>query len=467
MASEKLNQKKENFAKWYEEVVKKAKLCDYSKIHGIYAIMPYGYEIWEKISTAFDSLIKKDGVKNAYFPLFVTESELKKEAEHFKGFIPEVAWLQEKSGEERIAIRPTSEAIMYPFFSKWIESYRDLPIRINQWCNVVRWEIKMTHPFIRSREFLWQEGHTAHASAEEAKEEALRALKRYKEFVEEYLALEVIDGRKPESEKFPGAEITYTFEILMPDGKALQLGTSHFLSQNFSKAFGIKFKKKDGSYDFVYQTSWGITTRLIGAIVAIHGDDKGLVLPPRIAPIQAIIIPTKIEKEVVDFCKDLEKRLKEKGIRVEVDIDDKHSFGWKLNHYDLIGVPLKIEVGKKEVSEKEITVVKRNDLKKLKIKIDELFKVNEILEEIQREMFEKAKEYLKERIAEARSKEEIKENLAKAKICKISWCESEECEKELSKEFSLRVITNEKPFEEKCVCGRKAKSTLYLASSAY
>jgi prolyl-tRNA synthetase len=466
MVSEKLTQRKENFAKWYEEVVKKAKLCDYSNIHGIYVIMPYAYEIWENISKNFDFLLKEDGVKNAYFPLFVTESQLKKEAEHFKGFIPEVAWLEEKSGEEKIAIRPTSEAIMYDFFSKWIESYRDLPLKINQWCNIVRWEIKMTHPFIRSREFLWQEGHTAHATAQEAEEYAFKALNRYKKFVEEYLALEVISGRKPESEKFPGAETTYTFEIVMPDGKALQLGTSHFLSQNFSKAFNIKFKTKEGNYDFVYQTSWGITTRLIGAIIAVHGDDKGLVLPPKIAPLQVVIIPTKNEKHLLDFAKEIEKKLLGK-VRVKVDEDSLHSFGWKLNHYDLLGIPIKIEIGEKEMNEKELTVVKRNDLAKIRIKVDEIEKIPKILEQVQAEMFEKAKAYLKEKIMEAKSYKELEKNLKEGKMCKISWCESKECEEELSKNFSLRVITDEKHFSEKCICGKEAKSVLYITNSAY
>jgi prolyl-tRNA synthetase len=466
MVSEKLTQRKENFAKWYEEVVKKAKLCDYSNIHGIYVIMPYGYEIWENISKNFDLLLKKDGIKNAYFPIFVTESQLKREADHFQGFVPEVAWLEKKSGEEKIALRPTSEAIIYDFFSKWIESYRDLPFRINQWCNIVRWEIKMTHPFIRSREFLWQEGHTAHATAEEAREEALKALNRYKKFVEEYLALEVIAGRKPESEKFPGADTTYTLELIMPDGKALQLATSHFLSQNFSKPFNIKFKTKQGSYEFVYQSCWGITTRLIGAIVGIHGDDKGLVLPPRIAPIQVAIIPTKIEEKLLNYAKEVKNKLDGK-VRVELDEDQAHSFGWKLNHYDLLGIPIKIEIGEKELNEKELTVVKRNDLTKLKIKLSQIEEIPKLLEKIQAEMLEKAKKYLESKITTAKTYEELEKNLEEGKMCKISWCESEECEKELSKKFSLRVVSDEKPFAEKCICGKEAKSVLYITNSAY
>ena len=466
MVSEKLTQRKENFAKWYEEVVKKAKLCDYSKIHGIYTIMPYGYSIWENISRSFDQLLKEDGVENAYFPLFVTESQLKRESDHFKGFMPEVAWLEEKSGEEKIAIRPTSEAIMYDFFSKWIESYRDLPLKINQWCNIVRWEIKMTHPFIRSREFLWQEGHTAHATAEEAREYAYRSLERYRRFVEEYLALKVIPGRKPESEKFPGAEITYTIESIMPDGKALQLGTSHFLSQNFSKAFNIRFKTRKGDYDFVYQTSWGITTRLIGAIIGIHGDDKGLVLPPKIAPLQVVVIPTKNEEQILNFAMEIGKKLKGK-VRVKVDDDSSHSFGWKLNHYDLLGIPIKIEIGEKEIKGKELTVTKRNDLTKIKIKVNEIDKISEILEQIQNEMFEKSNEYLKEKVVEVKSYEELERHLGNGKMCKVSWCESKECEEELSKNFSLRVITDGKPFSEKCICGKEAKSVLYITNSAY
>ena len=356
---EELTSQKEDFSKWYTEVVLKADLVDYSPVKGCMVIKPYGYAIWENMQRILDEKIKATGHVNAYFPLFIPKSFLEKEAEHVEGFSPQVAWVTKGGDEdlfEPLAVRPTSEAIICSMYSKWIQSWRDLPVLINQWANVVRWE-KETRPFLRTTEFLWQEGHTAHRTFEEAEEETLRMLNVYKDFVENDLAIPVIAGRKTENEKFAGALHTYSIEVLLADGRALQAGTSHNLGQHFAKAFDIMFQDVDGERKYVWQTSWGVSTRLIGALIMTHGDDYGLVLPPRVAPYQIVIIPiwkSETDKtKVYNYVDEIYEVLR-KYFRVKVDKDEEHTPGWKFNEWELKGVPVRVEIGPKEVEKQEL-----------------------------------------------------------------------------------------------------------------
>ncbi|MEM5776989.1 MAG: proline--tRNA ligase [Candidatus Aenigmatarchaeota archaeon] len=466
--------KEENFSEWYTQVVQKSDLADYSPVKGCMVIKPYGYSIWENIQKIFDKWIKDTGVKNAYFPMFIPESLLKKEAEHFEGFTPEVAWITKGGNrdlDEKIAVRPTSETIMYSLFSEWIRSYRDLPLRINQWCNVVRWETKATKLFLRTREFLWQEGHTVHATKEEAEEEVMLRLKQYKKLVEEYLAIPVIDGKKSEGEKFAGALFTTTLEALMSDKKALQMATSHNLGQHFSKAFQIKFLDKDSKEKYAWQTCWGISTRLIGALVMVHSDNKGLVLPPKIAPIQIVIVPIGIEKHksVLNKAREIKTKLENK-YTIELDERKEYTPGWKFNYWELKGVPIRIEIGPKDIENKQLTVFRRDLNIKQKINETTLEKeIKTILDDIQKNLFERAKKFLENNIFEVNTYDVFKEISEKGGFIKTMWCGEVDCEKKIKNETSatVRVIPfKQEKIKGKCFCcGKEAKYIAYFARS--
>ena len=400
-----------DFAQWYTDVVKKAELIDYSAVKGCMIIRPAGYAIWENIQKELDRRFKETGVENVYMPLFIPESLLEKEKDHVEGFAPEVAWVTYGGLNplpERLCVRPTSETLFCDFYKNIIHSYRDLPKVYNQWCSVVRWE-KETRPFLRSREFLWQEGHTAHATAEEAEQRTIQMLNLYADFCEEVLAMPVIRGRKTEKEKFAGAEATYTIEALMHDGKALQSGTSHNFGDGFAKAFGVQYTDKDNKLQYVHQTSWGMTTRLIGAIIMVHGDDSGLVLPPRIAPVQAMVIPIQQYKDgVMDAAKSVCERLG-KVCRAKLDDSDK-SPGWKFSESEMRGIPVRVELGPKDIEAGQAVLVRRDTHEKITVAIDEIpAKVGELLETIQHDMFERAKAHRDAHTYDAHSLEEMKE----------------------------------------------------------
>ena len=460
----------DNFSDWYNEVVQKAGLADYAPVAGCMVIKPHGYAIWENIQEWFDSKIKATGHRNAYFPMFIPERFLKKEAEHFQGFTPEVAWVVEDGdqGKERFALRPTSETIIYDSYSKWIRSWRDLPLLLNQWCNILRWETKACRLFLRTREFLWQEGHTAHATKEEAEAEAMMILGFYKELMESQLAVPVLTGEKTNRERFAGALKTYTVEALMPDGKALQMGTSHNLGQNFSKPFGIKFSDKNAEEKFVWQTSWGFSTRLLGALTMTHGDDKGLVLPPNIAPTQVVVVPIIFEdskKAVLKEAKEIANRLA--GFRVEADLRDDCSAGWKFNEWELKGVPLRIEVGPRDIEKKQAVLVRRDDGKKRFVPLASLAKeVESELAAIQDSLFAKAKKSLESRIAPAKTLAELCKAIEAKKIVKTEICGADECEDAIQEKTTATVrliIENQKPSGKCVVCGKKAGAVVYVA----
>src|ERR671921_2055607 len=374
-AVEKLVKKSEDPSRWYLQLVRMAKLADYGPVRGTFAIRPYGFEIWERVQRDLDDRFKATGHRNAYFPLLIPESYLKKEADHVEGFDPELAWVTiggREELEERLAIRPTSESIICDFYKNWIQSYRDLPVLINQWCNVVRWE-KVTRPFLRTTEFLWQEGHTAHETAEEAQEETLKILSLYKEFAETELAMPVISGQKSESEKFAGASRTYSIEALMGDGRALQAGTSHNLGQNFARAFDIQFQGRDKTVQHAWTTSWGVSTRLIGGVIMTHGDDSGLILPPRIAPYQVVIVPIprgNWQETVLPKARELQAELLKAGVRVMLDDRDAYTPGWKFAEWELRGVPLRIEIGPKDIEKAAVMVARRDTREKASLSID-------------------------------------------------------------------------------------------------
>lgn len=466
-----LVKKSENFSEWYTQVILKAELADYAPVKGCMVIRPYGYNIWENIQKSLDKRFKETGHQNAYFPLFIPESFLKKEAEHVKGFAPQVAWIM-KGGEEdlqeRLAVRPTSEAIICSMYAKWVKSYRDLPILINQWCNIVRWE-KTTRLFLRTTEFLWQEGHTLHQTFEEAEREAKLILNIYIDFLKEELALPVIAGLKPPSERFAGAIRTYTIEALMPDGQALQSGTTHNLGQNFSKAFNIKFLDKDNREKHPWGSSWGVSTRLIGALIMMHGDDNGLVLPPKIAPIQIVLIPIlygKRDEKILEKCEVIKKDL-EKDFCIHFDNRKEYTPGWKFNHWELKGIPLRLEMGEKELEKNEIKIVSRDAQFKENIKIEKLKEIlKEILEKIQKNLYNKAKISLEERIFFCEDIEEMKNRILEKKgMAKIFWCGKRECEEKIKEETKTtpRCIPFEKG-EGKCIsCGKKTKLIIYYA----
>ncbi len=455
----------EDFAKWYTDIVLKAELADYTDTKGCIAIKPYGYAIWENIQKYADEKFKKSGVKNTYFPVLIPESLLSKEKDHIEGFAPEVAWVTiggEEKLDERLCIRPTSETIISTLYSKWLNSWRDLPFVYNQWCNVIRWE-KETRPFLRSREFLWQEGHTIHETAEEAKQRTLQMLDIYEEVIEELLAIPVLKGRKTEKEKFAGAEATYTIETLMHDGRAIQAGTSHYFGQNFSKPFNIKFQNREGKEEYAYQTSWGISTRLIGAVIMAHGDNRGLKLPPRVAPIQAVIVPVAMQKEgVKEKAEELYQKLSE-NYRMELDVRDNYTPGYKFNDWEMRGVPVRIELGPRDIENNVCVAVRRDTGEKITINLNEIgTKLQEILDNIQQNMYEECKAIRKKRTNIAYNMDEfvkyIDENQG---YIKTMWCGNVKCEnkiKELTGAHSRCIPFEQEKLGNTCVCcGKEAK----------
>jgi prolyl-tRNA synthetase len=468
--------KAEDFSEWYTQVVVKSGLADYAPVKGCMIFRELSYAIWEKIQETFNEKIKATGHKNVYFPLFIPESFLKKEAEHFKGFVPQVAWVTvggETPLEERLAIRPTSETIMYATYAKWIRSWRDLPLKLNQWNSVVRWETEATRLFLRTREFLWQEGHTAHATKEEADQEVMEILNIYKEIIENYLAIPVLAGRKTENEKFKGALYTTTLEALMPDGKALQMGTSHQLGQNFSKAFNIKFLDKDEKERYVWQTSWGFSTRMIGAMVMVHGDDKGLVLPPKVAPTQAVIVPIPYKHTdstaIFAKTKEIYEKLKKHGILAVLDDRSEYTPGWKFNEWELKGVPIRIEVGPRDLKQKQATLARRDTFERIAVKEEEIANaVAKLLEEIQKNLFNKAKKFLEENITTVKTYEEFKKTLKeKGGFIRACWCTNSACEEKIKEETgaTIRIVPfeREKIFSKCIYCGKEAREVVYFA----
>ncbi|MEG1705315.1 MAG: proline--tRNA ligase [Clostridia bacterium] len=461
----------DNFADWYTDIILKAELVDYAPVKGFMVIRPYGYELWENIQKVLDSKFKETGHKNAYFPLLIPESLLNKEKEHIAGFAPEVAWVTHGGDNElteRLCIRPTSETMICTMYAKWIKSHRDLPLLINQWANVVRWE-KTTRPFLRTAEFLWQEGHTLHSTAKEALEETLKMHKIYADFCEEYLAIPVIKGKKSEKEKFAGAEATYTIEALMHDGKALQSGTSHYFGNHFAKAFDIKFQNKEGKEEYAYQTSWGMSTRIIGGIIMTHGDDRGLKLPPNIAPIQVVIVPFAQHKDNVLNEVEKIKNLLSKKFRVEADVREEYSPGYKLNNWELKGVPVRIEIGPKDIENESCIVFRRDTFEKQTVKLEDLEEIiSKLLIDIQSNMLQMAKDNTIKHTYTAKTLEEYT-NIFKEKqgYVKIMWCGCTECEDKIKELTSstIRCI----PFEEEhisdvcAICGKPAKHMVYTA----
>ena len=415
---EDLTDQTDDFSRWYNEVVRKAQLADYAPVRGCMVIRPYGFALWEHMQRLLDGRIKATGHQNAYFPLLIPESLLKLEAEHVEGFAPQVAWVThggDEKLEERYCIRPTSEAIIGKMYSRWIESYRDLPVLINQWCNVMRWE-KVTRLFLRTAEFLWQEGHTAHATAEQAQEETLKILELYRDFVENDLAIPVFYGPKSEAEKFPGADMTYSLEALMRDGKALQAATSHNLGQHFARVFDITFQDEQGKRQYVYQTSWGASTRLIGAVIMAHGDDQGLRLPPHVAPIQAVVVPIwRKEGEktaVLEFVGRVRSALAG-AVRLHVDDRDQYSPGWKYNEYEMRGVPVRLEVGPRDVANAAVMSVRRDNRAKESIPLGALAeRLPALLEDVQRALYQSALEFRVQNTARASTLEEIEAHFA-------------------------------------------------------
>ena len=464
--------KSEDMPEWYSQVIVKSELADYPPIRGCMVLRPYGYAVWQKIKDYFNARLKKLKVENAYFPMFIPEDFFKKEQEHAEGFAPEVAWIENKDEDKaKYALRPTSETIMYDSYSRWIRSWRDLPLRINQWCNIVRWEVKDVKPFLRSREFLWQEGHCVYATEEECDKEARIILKEYKELAEKLLAIPTIEGKKTEKEKFAGAKTTYTYEAFMPDGKALQMGTSHNLGQGFAKAFNINFIGKDKKEHRPWQNSWGISWRLIGGLVMLHSDDKGLVLPPKVAPIQIVIVPIffKDKNKILKEAKKIKESLKDYS--VELDSRDEFTPGWKYNEWELKGVPLRIEIGPKDIKKKQVILVRRDTGKKEAVKISTLNKkVNNLLENIQNSLLKKAKKLLKDSIVTVKNFKELEQVINDKKMAKALFCGKLECEdwiKDKTKGATSRAI----PFKQdkikgKCVhCGKEAKFVAYFAKS--
>ncbi|MFU0799421.1 MAG: proline--tRNA ligase [Xylanivirga thermophila] len=466
--------REEDFSQWYTDVIMKADLVDYSPVKGCMVIKPYGYAIWENIQRELDERFKATGHKNAYFPLFIPESLLKKEEEHVEGFAPEVAWVTHGGDEElaeRLVVRPTSETIICAMYSKWVQSYRDLPLLYNQWCSVVRWE-KSTRPFLRTSEFLWQEGHTVHASYEEAQEETLKMLDVYDEFAKNVLAIPMITGQKTEKEKFAGALSTYTMEALMQDGKALQAGTSHNLGQHFAKVFDIQYLDKDGQLKYVWQTSWGVSTRLIGGIIMVHGDERGLVLPPKVAPIQVVIVPVAMHKEgVLEKARELYDELKKAGLRVELDDRDTQSPGWKFNEWELKGVPIRLEIGPRDIKNNQVVLVRRDSLEKIGASMEDISDtVINMLDSINDGIYEKALSMRDEHTYAAGNMDEFKEALENKKgFVKAMWCGRRECEDAIKD--ATGATTRCMPFKQehlgdKCVCcGQEAKHMVYFAKA--
>ena len=457
-----------DFPQWYSDVVLKTKLVDYGPVKGTMVIRPYGYAIWENIQKELDKRFKETGHENAYFPLLIPMSFMTKEAEHVEGFAPEVAVVTHAGGEklaEPLCIRPTSETIIGTMYGKWIQSYRDLPVLMNQWANVMRWE-KTTRPFLRTSEFLWQEGHTVHATEEEALEETIKMLNVYEEFAKTCLSMPVLTGRKTEKEKFAGAVATFGMEAMMHDGKSLQAGTSHYLGQNFSKAFEIKFLDKDGVQKYAYTTSWGVSTRLIGALIMTHGDQRGLVMPPVVAPVQAVIVPIAAKKEgVLEACTALKERLQKAGVRVVLD-DTDNSPGWKFNEWEMKGVPVRIELGPRDIEAGKMTVCRRDTLEKGELPLETAEEgVRALLHEIAENMYNTAKKRMEQRIVDAETLDELLDSVNRGNFVRAGWCGCRECEDKV-KEFAqatARVYAKEDTAKTCVACGKKSAHTIVFA----
>ena len=471
--SEKLTDIQANFPEWYQDVVYKAELADQSPVRGCMVIRPYGYGLWENIRDIIDKKIKDTGHQNAYFPLFIPKSFLEKEAQHVEGFAPELAIVTHAGGkelEEPLVVRPTSETIIHYMFAQWIKSWRDLPMKINQWANVVRWEMR-TRPFLRTSEFLWQEGHTAHETAQEAEDEARLMLEEYYDVITNYLAIPAVKGRKSESEKFAGADTTYTIEAMMPDGKALQMCTSHIISRNFSKAFGITYQTRDGGLEYPYLTSWGSTTRFIGALVMVHGDQKGLVMPPKVAPIQVVIIPIfKSEadkKELLDAVNNIYLRLKSVA-RVYIDADEHTRPGEKFYRWELKGVPVRVEIGPRDLQNGTVVVADRLGLAKETISIDLLIEaVQGRLELLHKKMFDKAQERLKAQWHSGQKLKDFGPQLdQKGGFWQTGWCRSTQCEAHL-KEYkaTVRCLLDEAHVAQCFACDNTSEGDILVAKS--
>jgi len=457
-----------DFGQWYTDVILKTDLVDYAPVRGCMVIKPYGYRIWELIQQHLDADFKATGHENVSMPMLLPESLLMKEADHVEGFAPEVAWVTHGGNEkltERLAIRPTSETIFCTMYAKWVQSWRDLPMKYNQWCNVMRWE-KSTRPFLRTSEFLWQEGHTIHATAEEAQEETLQMLEVYRAFAEDVLAIPVLTGRKSEMEKFAGARATYSIEAMMHDGKALQAGTTHNFGDNFAKAFDILFLDKDGKQKYVEETSWGVSTRLIGALIMVHGDDRGLVLPPKVAPIQAVILPIAAHKPgVTEKAHEIVDTLKAAGLRVHIDERDQ-SAGWKFNEWEMKGVPVRVEVGPRDMENGVVTVCRRDTLEKSVIAIDELAaELPKLLDEVQKGLFEKALAFRNEHVKKVTNMEELGEAVQNGFALGM-WCGDDACELEVKNRFNAKTRNmpfDQTPIGDTCVCcGKKATKLIYF-----
>ena len=466
--------REDNFSEWYTQIIQKAELIDYGDVSGCMVLRPYSYQIWEYIQAYADSLFKELGVKNAYFPLLIPEHLLTKEKEHIEGFAPEVAWVTEGGSSklpERLAIRPTSETIMYASYAKWIRSHRDLPLLINQWCNIVRWEFKHPVPFLRTREFLWQEGHCVHASHDECEQFVLKILDRYEKICKELLAIPVLKGTKSEKEKFAGALKTTSIETLFPNGKAIQAGTSHDLGDHFAKVFNIHYTDKKEEKQYAWQNSWGISTRLIGIMIGMHGDNKGLILPPRIAPIQTIIIPIYTEKNKKEIEQTAQKLVKSlKDLRIQIDNSDNRP-GWKYNQWEMKGVPLRLELGPKDLEKNSVLMVRRDTGKKESVPLDTLKDtLKKTLDDIHNNLYKTAEQRIKQAITKPETKEEFFKATKEKKIAYAPWCGTTECEDILKDESggakSLNIPFNQKKPSKNCFfCEKPANFYSYFAKS--
>ena len=464
----------DNFSQWYTDIVMKADLADYTETKGCVAIKPYGYAIWENIQNYLDKKFKELQVKNVYFPVLIPERLLQKEKDHVEGFAPEVAWVTEAGEEkldEKLCIRPTSETIFSTMYSKWLKSWRELPFLCNQWCSVLRWE-KETRPFLRSREFLWQEGHTVHETAEEAEKFTLKMLDVYADLVENILAIPVLKGKKTKKEQFAGAEATYTIETLMHDGRALQAGTSHYFGQNFTKPFEIKFQNREGKEEYAYQTSWGASTRLIGAVIMAHGDNRGLKLPPKLAPIQIVVVPIAMQKEGVKEKAQEIYNILSKKYRVELDIREQYSPGYKFNDWEMRGIPIRIEIGPRDIEANRCIVVRRDNSEKININLNEIEEnIKTLLESIQENMYNECKRRVEEKTTVAENMDEFMKNIDENQgYVKAMWCGSENCEgkiHELTGAKSRCIPFKQEKIGNKCICCGKSADKMVIWGRQY
>ena len=476
MKNKSITARDEDFAKWYNDVVREARLASYSNVKGSIILEPNGYALWEEIQKNMDKMFKETGHKNVYMPLLIPENLLKKESDLINGFAPEVAWVTSggnKVLDERMCIRPTSETLFSDYYASVIKSYRDLPLKYNQWCNVLRWE-KETRPFLRSREFLWQEGHTVHATSEEAEKETLDMLNVYNKFFHEYLAIPSIVGRKTEKEKFAGAEYTYTIEALMYNGVALQSGTSHYFGQRFSKAYDIKFLNKNNEFEYAYQTSWGTSTRMIGALIMVHSDDRGLLLPPRIAPLKVVIIPIGKDERINSLANDYLEKLKQNNISAYIDNSD-NTPGYKFAESETNGIPVRIEIGLRDLEEEKITLVRRDTLEKVKISINDdiIIKVKDLMDDIQNNLYNKALKRRNEMTYEAHNLKEMEDIINNHPgFIKAMWCEDQACEEKIKeikgiKSRCIPFADKQEKLDSACVCCGKKETKMVIWGIQY